>query len=141
MAFNTGDSVEVSMKEEGFFGSYYPATILQQFENKKYLVQYHTLLEEEDQNHMLQEVVSAAEIRPSPPKHIVMHYRTGDLVDVYDNDGWWVGKLTSRRKFNDYGVYFESSGDVIGYPVTKLRVHQEWKNGRWYLSRKKLNNY
>ncbi|XP_052880026.1 protein AGENET DOMAIN (AGD)-CONTAINING P1-like [Gossypium arboreum] len=88
--FFQGDKVEVCSKEEGFLGSYYQAKILSPLnDNTLYRVQYKNLVEEEDQTRPLVEIVSADE---------VFHYL--DSVDAFDNDGWWVGKITGRQDLN-----------------------------------------
>ncbi|KAL5727031.1 hypothetical protein ACHQM5_000267 [Ranunculus cassubicifolius] len=119
-SFTGGDSIEVRCKEAGLMGSYYPATILKPLGKKDYLVQFQSLVADR-RNDMVRGVVEAADIRPSPPNFQVMSYRSGDLVDVFDDDGW---KVRS----------FDSMGE--GYSGRKFRIHQEWKDGEWFLSRK-----
>ncbi|KAK5770170.1 hypothetical protein PVK06_046320 [Gossypium arboreum] len=121
--FFQGDKVEVCSKEEGFLGSYYQAKILSPLnDNTLYRVQYKNLVEEEDQTRPLVEIVSADE---------VFHYL--DSVDAFDNDGWWVGKITGRQG-SKYWVYFETTRDEIAYPVSRLRHHLEWRDGHWILA-------
>ncbi|TYG84953.1 hypothetical protein ES288_A13G013700v1 [Gossypium darwinii] len=136
--FFKGDKVEVCSKEEGFLGSYYQAKILSPLnDNTVYRVQYKNLVEEEDQTRPLVEIVSADEVRPVPPPVTftkatqVFHYL--DSVDAFDNDGWWVGKITGRLG-SKYWVYFETTRDEIAYPVSRLRHHLEWRDGHWILA-------
>ncbi|XP_042494531.1 protein AGENET DOMAIN (AGD)-CONTAINING P1-like isoform X2 [Macadamia integrifolia] len=129
MAYESGDLVEICSKEEGFVGSYYSALIISAVEKTHFLVEYKTLLAQ-DGKRLLREIVCADDIRPYPPAIQVSKFGKFDRVDAYDNDGWWVGTITKRNK-SKYHVYFEISGEGIEYPVSKLRVHQEWKNGKW----------
>lgn len=128
MAFEKGDSVEIHSKVEGFEGSYFAATILMPLPEKKYLVQYKTLVTD-DWKDMLQEVVDVREIRPTPPE-VSSGFLVGDVVDVYDNEGWWIGKITGRSH-SHYYVYFDYTDEEIGYRFSDVRVHLEWSKGRW----------
>ncbi|KAF9609632.1 hypothetical protein IFM89_017771 [Coptis chinensis] len=129
MAFKRGDLVEVHSKEEGYVGSYYAAIVVMRLDRNQYVVEYKTLVTD-DEKHQLQEIVHASEIRPTPPEVKVCDFRPLDKVDAYDNEGWWVGRIVGRTS-NQYHVYFQSSDEKLAYPVDRLRVHQEWKNGMW----------
>ncbi|PHU12444.1 hypothetical protein BC332_19374 [Capsicum chinense] len=64
MEFNKGDHVEVASKEDGFLGSYFEAILISYLAiNKKYIVQYKTLVKD-DLSGPLEEVVSLPELRP-----------------------------------------------------------------------------
>ncbi|GAV77414.1 Agenet domain-containing protein [Cephalotus follicularis] len=136
MAFKSGDQVEVCSKEDGFLGSYYTATVVSQIGTSSYAVQYKNLVEE-DECTPLTEVVKADELRPMPPKPpFVSSFCYLDMVDAFDNDGWWVGKIT-RKKGCNYYVYFDTTRDEIAYHVSRLRFHQDWFNGNWIITSKK----
>ncbi|XP_038711192.1 protein AGENET DOMAIN (AGD)-CONTAINING P1 [Tripterygium wilfordii] len=131
MAFYRGDKVEVCSKEEGFVGSFYEAKILRKEDINSYSVQYRNLVTEEDSSIQLIEKVSAGEVRPKPPRapmptKLCLH----DVVDAFDNDGWWVGRITGK-KGTDYYVFFDSTGDEIAYPIHRLRFHLAWVDGKW----------
>ncbi|XP_022743963.1 DUF724 domain-containing protein 6 [Durio zibethinus] len=136
--FRKGDEVEVRSKEEGFLGSYYEATVISQLNgNTRYKVQYKNLVEEEDQTRPLVEIVSADEVRPMPPRTVgeatrIFYYL--DKVDAFDNDGWWVGNISGKQG-SKYWVYFDTTQDEIAYPVSQLRNHLEWSNGKWVSSK------
>lgn len=121
--FKRGDKVEISSKDEGFEGSYYLANVISRISNKNYIVQYRTLLNE-DQSGPLREVVSAPQIRLFPDHIPVTRFSVGDIVDAYDKDGWWVGKIKGVKGSN-YAVYFKGSGEKIVYPLSLLRLHQD----------------
>ncbi|MCL7032908.1 hypothetical protein MKW94_025394 [Papaver nudicaule] len=140
MEFKRGDRVEVTSKEEGFVGSYYTGKIIARVGPiHQYLVEYETLFTEKDETMFLREVVDAKNVRPVPPEIKCSDYSVLDKVDAYDNDGWWVGTVISTSVLEDgkYYVYFESSSDEIAYPVDKLRIHQEFHNGKWSITKHK----
>ncbi|KAF5756450.1 putative Agenet-like domain-containing protein [Helianthus annuus] len=132
MGFERGDIVEILNKEEGLKGSYYPANIISRVSNKDYIVQYRTLLEE-DGSGPLREFMSTDRIRPTPREIVADAFRLSEVVDAYDRDGWWVGKVIGKTG-SKYVVHFKGTGEKIAYPLDRLRVHQEWdwKNGVWY---------
>ncbi|XP_026411170.1 uncharacterized protein LOC113306450 [Papaver somniferum] len=111
MDFKRVDRVEVSSKEEGFVGSYYSATILAKLAPTNEL--------------------------PFLPEIKLSEYSLLDKVDAYDNDGWWIGRISAVLDDSMYYVYFENSRDEIAYPVDKLRIHQEFDNGKWFVTNHK----
>lgn len=130
-----GDCVEVSSKEDGFLGSYFEAKVIASKPAKSnFTVEYQTLLSDKDRTKKLREVVPAAEVRPRPPKVGVAGYEVMDVVDAYDGDGWWVGRVTGRLGSDRYLVYFDSSGDELEYLNSQMRIHQDWVDGSWRLS-------
>ncbi|XP_055828587.1 protein AGENET DOMAIN (AGD)-CONTAINING P1-like [Solanum dulcamara] len=135
--FQRGDQVEVASQEWGYIGAYYTATIVSLIGNSHYRVQY-TNLVNDDKSDLLEEIVTASEIRPMPPKQhetllIPEDIRMYDIVDVFDNDGWWIGFISGRHEENYY-VYFPTTGDNVAYPPQLLRFHQEWSKGKWISS-------
>ena len=129
--------MEVASKEEGFNGSYYAATVISELLKKEYIVQYKTLLKD-DLSVPLREIVAVDEVRPAPPEIPATGFGLCDKVDAFDNDGWWVGKITGKIG-NKFFVYFETSGDEIAYQLENLRVHQDYLNGKWVCSRKRVS--
>ncbi|XP_021821296.1 DUF724 domain-containing protein 2-like [Prunus avium] len=133
-AFKEGKRVEVCSREDGFQGSCYGATILQNIGDNKYKVKYNRLVCEDDHSIPLEEVVEGDEIRPlpplPPPKKTKAGFADGDRVDAFDNDGWWSGIITGKVGCY-FGVYFET-GHHIGYPERMLRHHMDWRNGEWF---------
>ncbi|KAH6780663.1 hypothetical protein C2S52_011900 [Perilla frutescens var. hirtella] len=127
--FRRGDLVEVASVQEGFVGSYYEGTVVADLVKDGYVVQYRTLLKE-DLSGPLREVATTAEVRPRPPPVMAEDFRLHDLVDAFDNDGWWWGRITGRNR-DGYAVFFETTGDEIVYPKNRLRIHHEWMKGMW----------
>ncbi|XP_062152149.1 protein AGENET DOMAIN (AGD)-CONTAINING P1-like [Alnus glutinosa] len=124
-----GGEVEVCSKQDGFVGSYYAATVIREHGDNSYAVQYKNLLEE-DESRPLIEVVDAEDARPVPPKVLATGFALYEEVDAFDNDGWWVGKI-SGRKGSKYLVFFDEYGVEIAYPSSQLRAHLEWVGGKW----------
>ncbi|KAL0002110.1 hypothetical protein SO802_015891 [Lithocarpus litseifolius] len=86
-----GDEVEVCSKQVGFVGSYYAATVINNYGNQPYAVHYKNLVSDDDESQPLIEIVSADE------------FSLYDGVNAYDNDGWWVGMI-SRKQDSDHYV-------------------------------------
>ncbi|KAL5572805.1 hypothetical protein UlMin_022402 [Ulmus minor] len=126
MEFDRGDKIEVCNKEEGFLGSYYAATVVSQLPNSLYVVQYKNLLEDNWSDPLMETISSP-----------LSEFSYLDEVDAFDNDGWWVGKITGKIG-SDYLVLFEMYEDEIAYPSSRLRFHLEWRNGFWVSSKNKV---
>nr|GMD35019.1 DUF724 domain-containing protein 2-like [Ipomoea batatas] len=124
-----GDLVEVASVQEGFRGSYFEAIVVATVlpAANKYIVEYETLVTE-DLSAPLCEIVSAAEVRPRPPrvrKRDGGDFEVGDLVDAYDNKGWWAGEITGKVG-DKFSVYFACSEEEIEYRIESLRIHLDW---------------
>uniref|UniRef100_A0A5B7BPI8 Agenet domain-containing protein n=1 Tax=Davidia involucrata TaxID=16924 RepID=A0A5B7BPI8_DAVIN len=133
MGIFVGNYVEICSREDGFLGSYYVAKVVGRVGKGKLMVEYLSLLDD-DGKELLKEEVEVAEVRPVPPLIRVSAsagFNVLDKVDAFDNDGWWVGRVTGRRDASNYYVYFDSSGDEFTYPISRLRLHQEYENGHW----------
>lgn len=135
--FQVGDKVEVCSDEEGFKDSYYEATIESCLENGTYMVRYKNLIEDNESKRPLREVVYPKSLRPLPPRIPVPEFTIYQRVDAFDNDGWWMGKVTmiyppeKKRGLTRYTVYFRSTDEVVTYPSNRVRIHQEWMGGEW----------
>ncbi|KAM7275941.1 hypothetical protein ACFE04_017807 [Oxalis oulophora] len=141
MEFKPGEAVEVCTQEEGYKGSYFAATVISR--NKldgSYLVQYHNLVDEKDKKSLLQEVIEGHELRPKPPRlRLPTAICQNFLVDAFENDAWWVGRIVGKEK-RKLLVYFELYKSQVGYPIGQLRFHQEWIDGKWIVSQKSALN-
>jgi hypothetical protein len=130
-----GAEVEVSSDEEGFRGSWYIATVLDPFiskKNRKARVEYRTLLTE-DGSQQLKEEVDFSYVRPVPPKEVVKadSFVEGEIVGAYCRDGWWTGVVKKDLGNSKYRVFFENPPDVIEFDLKDLRLHLEWREGKW----------
>ncbi|KAJ4976367.1 hypothetical protein NE237_001473 [Protea cynaroides] len=158
--YRIGDSVEVHSKEEGFVGSYYEAKVLEVAKNHVFVI-YKTLLSDDESEWLRERVhVSEVRPRPPQLWTSGFHqwdevdafdnegWWVGRICNITESkyyacfNGNINGKDSSsdddcqkRRRLVDeskYYVYFpNSSGDVIPYSSSQLRLHQEWKNGKW----------
>lgn len=140
MDISLGSDVEICSNEDGFLGSYYAAKVISRAGKARFRVEYATLLAN-DQKSPLKEVVRASDLRPEPPRIGASSFNVLDKVDAYDLDGWWVGRVTGRKDGSRYVVHFECSGDEYVYPVSVLRVHQEYENGQWVPSQQKARTH
>lgn len=129
-SFQRGDQVEVSSNMEGFLGSFWKATIVANM-GTNYVVEYEDLLEEQDESTLLRETVRANQVRPRPPGVVPSRFSNNDKVDAFYRDGWWVGKISGSEGSDKYHVFFETTGEEIAYPISELRFHLDWRNGKW----------
>ncbi len=149
MGFGIGERIEVCSKEEGFKGSFFAATVIAKPDKNSYYVRYKNLLENDGLTRLV-EKVTKDEVRPVPQKinasSTLSRYSMFDEVDAFDQDGWWVGKIIEKVDEEDieeeedqepmYYVYFSTYAQKIAYPISRLRAHLEWINGKWVSSKK-----
>ncbi|XP_076912345.1 protein AGENET DOMAIN (AGD)-CONTAINING P1-like [Bidens hawaiensis] len=128
MKFKRGDPIEVVDMGPGFLGSFYDGTIISRVGKETYIVIFRTLLEA-DQSGLLREFVKADKIRPKPADVLVSAFDLGEKVDVFANDGWWVGRIISKVGESEYLVHFDSTNRDILYPFSDICVHQDWDAG------------
>lgn len=132
-----GSLVEVTSKDEGFQGISFGATVianLRVHENKQTLrVQYHDLLSsgEGTVTEPLEEDVEICHIRPLPPVEELGldDLSPGDVVDAFNQDGWWTGVVTGRvvgPGKRRYTVKFEDQVGIGDFVVAKIRIHWDW---------------
>lgn len=146
MLVSVGDTVETRSEEDGFSGAYYLAKIIAKKGREKLLIEYKTLVTEADQTQFLREVIEARMVRPLPPspesESQTAEFKILEKVDAYDNDGWWEGRIVGKKLLGGVGnnsdslfsVYFDTTGDLIDYPINRLRPHQDYVNGVWIRS-------
>ncbi|OAY56172.1 hypothetical protein MANES_03G208100v8 [Manihot esculenta] len=126
-----GTSVEVKSDEEGYKGAWYGASVIDTIGNDEFLVQYLTLVTD-DETAPLREVVKKDDIRPCPPPvSSVVRFELFEKVDVWFNEGWWEGEVLEVQYGFKYKVYFSSSNETLEFDHSVLRHHQEWNNGKW----------
>ncbi|QCE07248.1 hypothetical protein DEO72_LG9g2265 [Vigna unguiculata] len=131
--FGQGATVEVSNDEDGFSGAWFEATIVEAKGNDKFVVEYQTLLADDDSN-LLREEIDALHIRPPPPNtNLDGQFSLLDEVDALYNDGWWVGVISKVLADSKYVVYFRSSNEELEFHHSQLRLHQDWIHGKWII--------
>nr|GLL41906.1 uncharacterized protein LOC109185225 [Ipomoea trifida] len=147
VGFRIGDAVEVTSNEEGFVGSYYEATIVGQLTTgDAYVVEYKNLVTD-DFSAPLTENVPLVQIRPQPLQVQSTFFDMYQVVDAFDNDGWWVGQITGEYR-NSYYVYFEHYGKRVCYGVGAFSylpmhsgIHGEIRISSSYYATRVLFNY
>ncbi|XP_052730224.1 protein AGENET DOMAIN (AGD)-CONTAINING P1 [Vigna angularis] len=136
--FVQGAIVEVSSDEEGFSGAWFEATIVEAKGNDKFLVEYQTLLADDDSN-LLREEIDVFHIRPPPPNtNVDGQFNLLDEVDALYNDGWWVGVISKVLADSKYVIYFRSSNEELEFHHSHLRLHQDWIHGKWVMPSKAM---
>lgn len=123
--------MEVKSNEAGFQGSWYTALILSSMGKDKYLVEYQTL-KTEDATELLKDMADALYIRPCPPViQRLDRFKLTEKVDVWYNDGWWMGLISRVLESLTYAVYFWHSNEELLFHHFDLRPHQEWIGGKF----------
>ncbi|XP_047342525.1 protein AGENET DOMAIN (AGD)-CONTAINING P1 [Impatiens glandulifera] len=138
--FVKGAEVEISSDEEGFRGSWFLGTIVRSptFHNRtitadnKVLVQYKTIFVDEVSGNLLQEYLNLVQLRPPAPRELDRKFHLSEEVDACHNDGWWEGVITEVLDGDRYSVFFRATREQIEFEKSNLRLHREWKNGKWY---------
>ncbi|XP_076926044.1 protein AGENET DOMAIN (AGD)-CONTAINING P1-like [Bidens hawaiensis] len=115
MKFKRGDRIEVVDMGPGFLGSFYDGSIILRVGKKTYIVQFRTLLEV-DKFGFLREFVKADKIRLKPDDVLVTGFDLAEKVNVFANDGWWVGRIASKIGDTEYLVHFDNTNQDIIYP-------------------------
>ncbi|KAL4591509.1 hypothetical protein LXL04_004477 [Taraxacum kok-saghyz] len=122
MAFEIGTSVEVIQNGEGLEGSYFASVVIDRYPGMR-KIKYITLLD--DEGNPLEELISLRRLRHPPPK-VDERMSIGDLVDAWDNEGWWVGRYTRHEGDNYIVKLDEYPKQEYFYARRDLRFHHEW---------------
>lgn len=134
-AYSIFDKVEVIGYEQGFLGSYYEATVVSVLGDGRYQVLYKNLIEDEETKIPIKEKLFPRVLRSRPPRVRTVEFKVGQNVDVFINEGWWIGKIVAvdiERSL--YMVYFRSTNKITEYHSSSIRVHQDLIDGLWYQS-------
>lgn len=141
-----GSKAEVTSKEKGLLGSWFLVTVVTPPENpasrskkkRMTLVEYDTLVNE-DGTMLLREKVDSLLLRPVPPRTLGDRgFEVGDCVDAFEKDGWWTGVVERSVGVKKEGVeesyvmWFEESEVEVEFGRAELRLHLDWKDGKWY---------
>ncbi|KAI5657793.1 hypothetical protein M9H77_26586 [Catharanthus roseus] len=104
MKFHIGDRVEIEGHDEGLQGSYCSGTLIDILRgNGDYRIKYDNLHKNENSNSC---------------------YNLPDLVDIYENDGWWSGTISGKNGCKYY-VYFLRHEVEKAYKLHDFRVHHD----------------
>lgn len=127
-----GARVEISSDEDGFAGAWFAATIIEQLDENRYLIQYESLRNDNNTDFEKEEV-DRLHIRPYPPNCPVDSFKLFDEVDALYNDGWWVGIISEALDNQNYKVYFRGTKELMKFKDSELRIHQDWIDGKWVI--------
>ncbi|KAK7269709.1 hypothetical protein RIF29_22443 [Crotalaria pallida] len=134
--FKPGSAVEISPDDEGFRGSLFTGKVIRHLDNKRVLVEYDYLVEEDESDSkqkQLREVLYLHQLRPPLPIEISREFKFGDEVDAFHHDGWWEGHITKECGNGRFAVYFRVSGEQIEFNKEELRLHREWFDDNYWV--------
>lgn len=141
--FSQGSKVEISNGQ----GAWLPGTILEPQSNPLpfslrkrkalFLVQYDTLVLEDDPSMPLTEEVDVSSLRPAPPPDDNADFEPNDVVDAFNLDAWWPGVVMSVAG-DKYTVGFKSPPDLLELGRGELRRHWDWRGGEWARADKEM---
>ncbi|KAJ3690207.1 hypothetical protein LUZ61_019371 [Rhynchospora tenuis] len=150
--FPVGTEVEVRIDAEGFFGSWYEATVLSYYRvnrRAKYKIQYQEFVLDDGSGEKLVEDALAKDVRPRAPRRFTSHgpsfshfpnnededpdIKMHDLVEAFHRDGWWHGVVTGLRDRTTglYTVSFPNSREVLQFWPAEIRPRSAFANGKW----------
>ncbi|XP_019441210.1 PREDICTED: DUF724 domain-containing protein 3-like isoform X2 [Lupinus angustifolius] len=138
--FRVGTPVEVSSDEEGCQGAWFSATVIQVIRKGKFLVEYQSLLANDD-SQLLRKEVDTHHIRPHLPQTVVNgHFSLLEEVDAFHNNVWWIGTVSKVLDNSRYVIYFRNRSEELEFQHSKLRKHQDWIDGKWIMPSKVLES-
>lgn len=133
--FRVGAKVEVTSSVPCLSSKYLAATLIApSFDSDdKYLVEYETLVIEEDdgESRPFQEDVNVGLIRPRPPPDTRTGFRSHDRVDALFHGSWWQGVVTKVLHNSRYMVHLECVDQSYQFQGSELRIHRDWIDGAW----------
>jgi hypothetical protein len=143
-----GTEVEVRIDDEGFYGSWYEATVIG-FEPAggrwipaQYTVSYSHLVAQDGPDSVVASLVRPRPPPPPvpgsssapPPPRFLLH----DIVEVFDCNGWWSGIVVAPAPAGPASpvtVAFPITREVIPFPPNVLRHRRDFVGGEWVPSR------
>ncbi|XP_057452329.1 protein AGENET DOMAIN (AGD)-CONTAINING P1-like [Lotus japonicus] len=134
--YNIGDQVEVIGHEDGFFDSYFEATVVSLLDGGRYWVEYETLVEDDETGIPLKEAILPTNLRPAPPRvNVRGEYKLDQMVNVFYNDGWWYGRVNGKilgYHAKGYTVHFSTYNETLPFHCSCMRVHHDFIDGEWH---------
>lgn len=136
--FAVGDEVEVLFTGSGFRGARFEATVTARFpDSRRYEVVYSELIVRRD-GPPLREVVGVSELRPRPPPpQPGREFELFDLVEAYNNDGWWPGVVSDirpkrrRNQAKRFAMSLPLFREVLELSASFVRPRREFVYGSW----------
>ncbi|XP_057962616.1 protein AGENET DOMAIN (AGD)-CONTAINING P1 [Malania oleifera] len=131
--FKKGAEVEISSDDEGFRGAWYAGTVIRPAskKNSTIMVEYKSLMADEEGSEPLRELVDLVQLRPPPPRELGRGFKFSEEVDAFHNDGWWEGVVTEVLDGGRCSVFFRGSREQMDFAAADLRLHREWVAGKW----------
>ncbi|XP_019188148.1 PREDICTED: DUF724 domain-containing protein 6 [Ipomoea nil] len=143
--FTDGAEIEISSNDDGFRGAWYEGKVVHSVSKKvkkndssskkenrvQVVVEYATLMADDDDKQPLQETVDIVQIRPRQPRERRRRFNLSEEVDAYCNDGWWEGIVMRVLDGRKYSVFFRASKEQLDFAESALRLHREWADGDW----------
>ncbi|KAL9995729.1 putative Agenet-like domain-containing protein [Helianthus debilis subsp. tardiflorus] len=124
--YRAGKKVEITLEEEILRDVWFPATVVEDLGNNRFLVEYKELQRVSIDHH---------HIRPSAPQFTVTSFGLLEKVDAFYDFGWWRGVITKKLTDSRYVVYFKHTNKVNEFSHLELRPHVEWKDDGWFTTR------
>jgi hypothetical protein len=102
-----GQKIKVQGIEDGFYGVWFPTTILKTFLEKS-LIRYDEFVKENDNSKHLCGMVQISQIKLVPLSINNTSWVENNVVELYESDCWWVGKIICHLPCETkYVVYFK----------------------------------
>lgn len=123
MDFLVGSRVEIVGFEAGMTNSYYAGTVVGYSRNARVRVEYETLTAN---GQARIDDFTRSDIRPYPAD-VNINIGVGDIVDVWENHGWWMGKcIAVNTRTDEYTVVKEIDKKSRKYERDDVRINQLW---------------
>ncbi len=112
--------------EDGFYGAWFIMIILKRFLEKCF-IRYDEFVNENDNSKHLLEMVQISQLQPIPPNINKKSWVKNDVIEVYESDCWWVGKIIKYLlRENKYVVDFPKSSQEMQVDASCIHIHQDW---------------
>ena len=138
--FRQGSRVEVRNEQGAWFPGHVvdpnsnPSPFSLRNRRPRVLVQYETLVSEDDPSQPLTEEVDVSLIRPAPPVEDnaagEVEFAAHDVVEAFYMDAWWRGVVMGFDG-DKYTVGFKSPPDLLELRRVELRRPWDWCGGEW----------
>ncbi|KAH9305031.1 hypothetical protein KI387_009435 [Taxus chinensis] len=136
MRLRAGAAIEVLECEKDLPGAWYRAKLIQLSDTRIHCeVRYDDFVKDDNEEEKLVQTVEYCRVRPRPPPLALERpFAAGELVEVWDRDGWWMGRVARRIGNGKYEVEFEllpPSQRLEAHDAGNLRPLQRFMNGTW----------